>query len=65
MAEPKEMTEYEAMARFRVALNAHYGPVLVVGKSYTTATALEKLDASAYQTYFNDWIDSQNIELMD
>lgn len=63
--EGMKMTEYEATKMFNAALNDMYGTVNVAGLEYETDQVLQAIDETAYRTYFNDWLDGEDIELED
>ncbi len=59
------MYEYEAKKLYDEFLDEVYGDVNIAGIYYPTSQALKETDPVAYRVGFNDWLDSEGIELDD
>lgn len=59
------LTEYDALEQYDEFLDEVYGTVTIAGMEYQTSRALKELDPIAYRTGFNDWCDSESIDLED
>ncbi len=57
------MTEYEALNLYDEFLDDIYGDVNIAGIYYATSQALKATDPIAYRVGFNDWLDSEGIEI--
>ena len=60
------LTDYDAHQQYDTALDDIYGDVELCGQyHYSHSRALKELDPIAYDTGFNDWCDSEDIEISD
>lgn len=60
---PETLTEWEAIGRYRDYLDEIY-PVVQIGElHYSVSHALEQIDPIVFWCGFNDWIDSEGIEV--
>jgi hypothetical protein len=57
------MTENEALKQYDKELNDIYEQINICGLNYEVARTLREVDEIAYRTGFNDWCDSQGIDL--
>lgn len=57
------MSEYEALQRYDDMLDEVYGPYEVAGIEIMPSDALKNCDEIAYQMGFQDWCDSEGIEV--
>jgi hypothetical protein len=60
---PETMPEYEAMDRYREHLDEVYGDVNIGYLTYSTSHVLGEVDPTAFRCGFNDWLDSEGIEV--
>jgi hypothetical protein len=60
---PKTIGEREALERFEDSLNEIYPAVSVCGYDYDAGRALRELDPTAFREEFNNWLDSEGLEL--
>lgn len=58
-----KISEYNALERFENFLNEVYPPVNICGYDYDAARALKQCDEVAYREEFNNWLDSEGLEL--
>lgn len=64
-SEPEtHITEREALSRFDDFLNECWETVHICGYSYDPAQALKQCDEVAYREEFNNWLDSEGLELI-
>jgi hypothetical protein len=61
----EKISECEALERFEDFLNEIYPPVNVCGYDYDAGRALKQLDPIAFREEFNNWLDSEELELED
>lgn len=61
--ESKTIHECEALERFDDFLNECWEPVKICGYTYDPARALKQCDEVAYREEFNNWLDSEGLEL--
>lgn len=59
------MNEREALDQYNDMLDEVYDTVNIGNLSYTASQVLSQVDPVAYRTGFNDWLDSEGIELDD
>jgi len=59
------MNEQKALELYDDFLNEVYPDLIIAGYNYDTAIALKELDPIAYRCGFNDWCDSEGIEVDD
>lgn len=59
------ITETDADERFQDSLNECYGTVSIAGYEYDPARVLKEVDPIAYLEEFNNWLDSEGLELGD
>lgn len=59
------MTEYEALQQFHQVLVDSHDTVSLYGLKFEPAQILRHLDPTAYREMFNNWLDSERIELDD
>ncbi len=59
----KTIEEYEAYKLYDSMLDECYPEFEIAGMKYQTSRALKELDETAYRCGFNDWLDSENLEL--
>lgn len=55
--------ENEALDQYDQYLDEVFGDVSIAGIEYNTSKALKDVDPIAYRTGFNDWADSEGIEV--
>lgn len=60
---PKKMTEYDALKLYDECLDECYPECKIGGFEYSTSRALKEVDPIAYRCGFNDWCDSEGIEV--
>src|SRR5688500_1128197 len=60
---PGKISEYDALAQFGEYLNEIWDNVWVCGLEFAPARALKELDPTAYREMFNNWLDSEGLEL--
>lgn len=61
--ESNTIHEREALERFDEFLDEIHPTVTVCGYNYDPARALKELDPTAYREEFNNWLDSEGLEL--
>ena len=61
----EQLTERAALERYDQYLDDVYSPVEVAGIEFDASRILKELDPIAYRTGFNDWTDSEDIEIED
>lgn len=61
--ESNTISEREALERFDEFLDECWESVWVCGLEFTTSRALKELDPTAYREQFNNWLDSEGLEL--
>jgi hypothetical protein len=57
------MNEQEALNRYDDFLDDVYPTCQIAGYEYCTSRALKEIDETAYRCGFNDWCDSEGIEV--
>lgn len=57
------ISESEALQRFDDCLNEIHPVVTICGYDYDPAQALKQCDETAYREEFNNWLDSEGVEL--
>lgn len=55
--------EYEAYDRYDEFIDEMDGPVKVMGLEYDPSKVLKEVDPTAYETGFNDWLDSEELTI--
>lgn len=60
---PTKIHEREALDRFDDFLNEVYPTISICGYDYDPAQALKMVDEVAYREEFNNWLDSEGLEL--
>lgn len=61
--ESSAISEREALERFDDFLNECWETVSICGYDYDPAQALKECDPTAYRVEFNNWLDSEGLEL--
>lgn len=61
----EKISEYNAIERFDDFLNEVHPLVHICGYYYDAARALKQCDEIAYREEFNNWLDSEDLELED
>lgn len=61
--ESNTLSECEALERFDDFLNEVYPSVSICGYDYDAARAFKEVDPIAYREEFNNWLDSEGLEL--
>lgn len=56
-------SEYEAHKQYDEWLDEVYTPYNIGYLEWSASQVMKEMDPIAYQTGFNDWCDSENIEL--
>lgn len=56
-------TTTDAYDAFDEMLDDVFGDTLIAGMSYSTSRALREVDPIAYRCAFNDWADSEGIDI--
>lgn len=60
----EKIEEYDAINGFDDYLNGIYPDnVMVCGSEFLPSRALKELDPTAYREMFNNWLDSEGLEL--
>lgn len=59
----EKISEYDATERFDDFLNEMYEPIRLCGYDYDAARAFKEVDPIAYRQEFNNWLDSEGLEL--
>lgn len=59
------LKEYTALEQFNEWLDEMFTPYNIGYLEWSASRVLEELDPIAYRTMFNDWLDSEEIELED
>ena len=57
------MNEQEALSQYDDFLDDIYPTCQIAGYEYSTSRALKEIDEVAYRCGFNDWCDSEGIEV--
>lgn len=66
ISEPTEkISEDDALARYDEHLDEIYTPYNIGVLEFAPSRVLKELDPTAYRTGFNDWLDSEDLELED
>lgn len=66
ISEPTEkISETDALARYDENLDEIYTPYNIGVLEFAPSRVLKDLDPTAYRTGFNDWLDSEDLELED
>ncbi len=60
----KQVEEDDALVMYDEMLDECYGPVSICGYMYPASYAFKEVDPIAYQDGFNNWADSQEIEVI-
>lgn len=60
---PKTIGEREALERFDDMLDEIYGVVRFGSLEWATSRVLKEMDPTAYREEFNNWLDSEGLEL--
>lgn len=60
-----KISEYDALNMFDESLDECWPMVKVCDMEFTPSRALKELDPIAYRCGFNDWLDSEGLELSD
>ena len=61
----EKLTEHDALERYDEMLDELYTPYNIGVLEFAPSRVLKELDPTAYRTGFNDWLDSEDIELED
>jgi|SRR5687768_1919802 len=61
--ESKTISEHDALERFDDFLNEIHEPVKCGILEWEMSRVLKEMDPTAYQCGFNDWLDSEGLEL--
>lgn len=61
----EKLSERDAEERYDEFLDNVFGEVNIGGYFYNTSYALKEIDPTAYREDFNNWLDSEDIELED
>lgn len=66
ISEPTEkISEDDALTRYDEYLDEIYTPYNIGVLEFAPSRVLKELDPTAYRTGFNDWLDSEDLELED
>lgn len=57
--------EYEALERFDDSLNESWEPIFLLGTPHDVSKVLKEVDPVMYREEFNNWLDSEGLELSD
>ncbi len=61
--ESNTISEYDALVRFDDFLNECWETIHICGYDYDPAQALKQCGPTAYREEFNNWLDSEGLEL--
>lgn len=59
----KKINESDAIEMYNDMLDEIYPELNIAGYSYQTSVVLKRVDLVAYNTGFNDWLDSMELEI--
>jgi hypothetical protein len=59
----KTMNEHAALSQYDDFLDEVYPMINICGYEYSPSRSLKEIDETAYRCGFNDWCDSEGIEV--